>query len=75
MFVLVSFCLYECLLSNSSLREGRAKVMNDSSFTSFAVKSLKSIFSSQFRFINMWYASFSYIIYPRCVGPVYECML
>ena len=51
--IFVSFCLYECMLSISSVREGCAKVMNISSFTSFAVKSLKSVFSSQFRFLNM----------------------
>ena len=65
--VFVSFCLYECLLSNSSVREGCAKVI--SSFTSFVVESLKSVFSSQFRFINM--CILSYIIYAQLYCLLY----
>ena len=65
--------MYECLLSISCVREGCAKVMCVSSFTSLAVESLKSVFSSQFRFINMRCAFF-FVIYARCVGAVYGRM-
>ena len=54
---LLSFCLYECLPSMPSVREGGAKVMSVFFFFLLSPMSHCDLyFSSQLRFINMWCA-------------------